>query len=247
MNEIYCNNCGEPLSSEPEGSSRQPCPICGSTNRKFTQNKNGAMKPSGHVMGAHVRNEQTIGFAEGEQSDLTRCASLEADGRVLLNLRGLAPRNEQDSDEVCAILVAALNTEGLQVTSKGRGEQDEDHILVIDGVQVGVQVVRALTEPQFWKKLAHSGEVRELRLSPSDAASALKLAIEHKTSIPAAQRSQLILVLDAYRLPALAIGPVASQFQKAYGAWAQSLGFRAVYVAGPIEIVVSRLDKANKE
>jgi hypothetical protein len=214
-------------------------------SRKFTKHIESSIKPSGHLMATHIRDEQPIGFTESERPELTRYTSLEPNGNIRLNLRGLAPRNEQDSDLVCATLIAVLKTEGSQVRLEGPGEQDEDFILVIDNIQIGVQVVRALTDPQFWKALAHTGEVGELQLSISDTASALKMAIEHKTLIPPRQRDRLILALDAYRVPALGLGPVTSQFRKVYGDWAQSLGFHAIYVVGPLENFVSRLYKQN--
>jgi hypothetical protein len=211
--------------------------------RKFAKRFESSIKPSGHLMAIPIRNEQPIGFTESERPELTRCTSIESNGNIQVNLRGLAPRNEQDSDLVCATLEAALKIEGSKVRSVGRGEQDEDYILVIDDIHIGVQVVRALTEPQFWKALADHGEVGEVQLSISDAASALKKAIGHKAPIPPRQRDRLILALDAYRLPALGLGPVMSQFRKVYGGWAQSLGFHAIYVVGPLENFVSRHDK----
>lgn len=198
-------------------------------------------------MAANLRDEQSIGFSESERPELTRYASIDPNGLIRLNLRGLAPRNEQDSDLVCTTLAAVISAEGSQVQSKGRGEQDEDYVLEIDHLRIGVQVVRALTDPQFWEALAHTGEVGEIHLSISEAALVLKKAIEHKTSIPHGQRSRLILALDAYRLPALSLVPVASQFIEEHGAWAQSLGFFAVYAVGPLENFVARLDKRNKE
>jgi hypothetical protein len=123
-----------------------------------------------------------------------------------LRLLGLAPRNEQDSDIVCKTLVFALTAFGEHVELKGRGEQDEDFILSVNGDRVGVQVVRALTEPRFWTQLARKGEVDELNLTVAEAVAALRAAIEHKTVIPPTQRSHLILHLDAYRLPAFVLG-----------------------------------------
>jgi hypothetical protein len=194
-------------------------------------------------MATSMRNQQPIGFTESERPDYTRYASFNTDGTVRLNLRGLAPKNEQDADTVCGILVTALNARGQQAGLKGRGEQDEDWVLVVNGTRVGAQVVRALTDPRFWMNLARTGEVGELQLSISEAASALKKAIEHKAAIPPEQRTKLILVLDAYRLPALALGSVTDQFKRIYATWVQSLGFYAIYVVGPEPNFVSRLDE----
>jgi len=243
MDEIYCNGCGERLSMEPIGTPHQPCPTCGSTSRRFDKYLEASNKPSASVMATTLRDKQPIGFTESANPDLTRYASLNHDSTIRLNLRGLAPSNEQDSDLVCTNLITVLNANGLRVKLMGRGEQDDDFVLVINGSRIGVQVVRALTEPNFWMHIANTGEVNELRLSISEAVSALKKAIEHKTKIPPKQRSTLILLLDAYRLPALALGPVTNQFRIAHSSWMQALGFYAVYIVGPEPNFVSRLDQ----
>ena len=141
--------------------------------------------------------------------------------------------------------VSVLNASGLRVELIGRGEQDEDFILAINGARIGVQVVRALTDPDFWKALARSGEVNDLHLTIPEAVSALRSAIEHKTTIPQQQRLELILLLDAYRLPALALGPVTDQFKREQARWTRSLGFYAVYLVGPTATFVSRLDERS--
>jgi hypothetical protein len=92
-------------------------------SRKFTKHMEGSIKPSGHVMAAHLRDEQSIGFTESEKPELTRYASIDPNGWIRLNLRGLAPRNEQDSDLVCTTLVAVISAGGSQVQSKGRGSK----------------------------------------------------------------------------------------------------------------------------
>ena len=243
--EMNCNNCGQRLVPEPPGVSRQPCPACGSTNRNFHKSIESSIKPSGKMAATTLRDEQPIGFTESHDPSLTRFAGLDPNGTVRLRLLGLAPRNEQDSDVVCKTLVSALAALGQQVELKGPGEQDEDFILIVNGDRIGVQVVRALTCPHFWTQLARKGEVSELNLTIVEAVEALKIAIEHKTIIPPAQRSNLILLLDAYRLPALVLGPVTNEFKNTQATWAQSLGFYAVYVVGPKAVFVSRLDESH--
>jgi len=196
-------------------------------------------------MGEVQRDNQPVGFVESGQPDLTRHTTITPDGKVLFNLRGLSPRNEQDSCVVCKILVNVLNAGGERVELKGCGKQDEDFVLVINGAHMGVQVVRALTERRFWKELDRSGEMSEIVMTISEAVSALRTAIEHKTKIPPQQRPDLILLLDAYRLPAFALGLVTDQFKREQAIWTQSLGFHAVYIVGPTATFVSRLDEQS--
>jgi len=60
------------------------------------------------------------------------------------------------------------------------------------------------------------------------------------------QRPKLILLLDAYRLPALALGSVTDQFKKEQAIWLQSLDFYSVYIVGPTTTFVSRLDEQSE-
>ena len=246
MDQDYCGNCGQPLTAEPADVPRQPCPNCGTMNRMISERVESILNFSNHLMGDAIRDNQPVGFVESERPDLTRNATLMPDGKIYLNLRGLSPKNEQDSCIVCKILVSVLNAGGVRVELKGRGKQDEDFVLAVNGDRVGVQVVRALTDPRFWIKLARSGEVGDLLMTVSEAASALRTAINHKTTIPQQQRPKLILLLDAYRLPALALGSVTDQFKKEQAIWLQSLDFYSVYIVGPTTTFVSRLDEQSE-
>ena len=161
---------------------RIPCPKCGAMSRLFNEYFQGSVKASGHLMATGLRGNQPFAFTESERPDLTRLASLEPDETIRLGLRGVAPRNEQDSYTVCETLVAALNAKGSNLTLLGRGQGDEDCVVKEQGVQVGIQVVRAITDPGFWTRLARSGEVSLLHLTAADAATALKAAIEHKVA-----------------------------------------------------------------
>jgi len=83
MDEVFCNNCEELLSVEPEGTPRQACARCGSMSRKFTNHLEDLIKLSGHAMAAHLRDEQSIGFTESEKPELTRDASIDPNGLII--------------------------------------------------------------------------------------------------------------------------------------------------------------------
>lgn len=243
MDDMYCNGCGQRLVPEPTGAPCQPCPICGSTSRNSSRSIGTSIPTSDKTAASTLRDNQPIGFTESRDPELTRIASLNPSGTIRLSLLGLSPRHEEDSDIACKTLVTALTTAGLYVQFQGRGEQDDDFVLTVNSSQIGVQVVRALTDPRFWTQLARSGEVNELNLTLNEAVSALRTAIEHKTRIPPEQRSSLILLLDAYRLPALVLGPVTNEFKQVHAAWAKSLGFYQIYVVGPETTFVAQLDE----
>jgi len=239
---VFCANCGCLLVGEEFGIPGTPCPKCGSTTRRFDLYCEDGVVLSDHGMATTLRQGQPVGLTETERPDLTRFASLEPDGTIVLDLRGFAPRNEQDSDAVCAMLVAALNDKGGNLTLLGRGQADEDCVITDGERRLGIQVVRALTDPTSWARLARTGDV-SLHVTVADAVRALKAAIEHKAAaIPPSQRPSLILALDSFRLPALALGPVVAEFRTNLSAWTRALGFRAVFVVGPESNFVARLD-----
>jgi hypothetical protein len=204
---------------------------------------------SDHAMGVGLREGRPFAFTESERTRLTRYASLQPDGTIVLDLKGLAPRGEEDSEEVCHILLQALlKDEGREITLLGSGDRDDDFLIEEKGNRYGVQVVRAMTDRRFWQSLAHDKAIVRVSLTPERATEALKRAIEHKAvgrdAIPLAQRRNLVLALDAFRVPALALGVVTEEFRSEWGDWGKELGFLAIYVVGPDVTFVARLDAA---
>lgn len=242
VTEPVCAHCKRELTDVAHG---QPCPGCGSTDRELSRTVIDGIGVSDHLTAVGIRAGRAFAFSESEGKEFTRYAHLELDGTVLLDLKGLAPRNEQDSALVCGTLVEVLNADGAEAKVLGPGEADEDSVLSINGERVGVQVVRALSDPHFWRRLATQGEVGRVRLDVSAARNALRAAIEHKSGIPPGQRATLILLLDAYRVPAVALGVVAEEFVQVNGRWAEQLGFRAIYVVGPSTAFVHRLARRD--
>jgi hypothetical protein len=232
--DTVCPNCNTDLSN-PE--SKMP--------KAKTVNLTDNLTTSNHLMRTQLEEGQPIGFSESESSDLTRGAKVGSDGSIISNLSGKPPQNEQDSDNVCSILINFLNTKGANITLVGRGQADEDLVINYQGKKMGLQVVRAQTDSHFWAELADSKNISQI-LSVDAAAQDLKAAIEHKTEpggIPLTQRPGLILVLDTFRLPSRALKPVVEKFQTDFVHWTRSLGFRAVYIVGPEPSFVTRLDE----
>jgi predicted RNA-binding Zn-ribbon protein involved in translation (DUF1610 family) len=239
-----CATCGESLSDEVVGTSHLPCPICGSVARIHGRKVESRLVMTDSLTGVTTRDGKPIGFAESGTPEIRRHTTYSADGKIVLNLEGLAPNNEDDVPEVCQILVTALNGTGIEASIAGEGIQDVDCRVMIGGDELGIQVVRALTTQRFWKELNAVGAVNDLTLTVSDCERSLREAIRLKErKIPPPQRTKLILLLDAYRVPALAIGTVTDRFKKSQAASVRLLGFHSIYVVGPTPLFVSRLDE----
>ena len=208
------------------------------------------------VMGDHLsatttRNGKVVGF--GESHGRGRAASGDADesGIVEITILGSSPRGEEGAIEACQRLVEQLNLGGtiwappIEVTNV-------QHIDAIaeraDGTarnRLTIQVVRALTDPVFWRSLGHEKSVT-IGIPVAEAAGLLKSAVEFKANkIPSEIRTALTLVLDATDIPGLSLDPVVDEFNLRHGAWAEAQGFEGVWVVGPWRDMVKELCRAN--
>jgi hypothetical protein len=222
-----------------------PCPNCGSQEREIEDCDSGTQTEGDHLEAVLLRAGLPIAFDESRRSTFTRFGTITSDNSILLNLWGEPPRNEDDSSEVTGAFLDYLRNEGRSASAQTTGTGDTDYTFILDGNSAHVQVVRAMTDPQFWRTLFADKEITAFKLSYSEAAFAIRQAIFHKTrpvAIPLYHRHTLFLLLDAFRLPALAFGPVIAAFRETHGAWAKDLGFRSIYVVGPDARFVQRLD-----
>lgn len=71
-----------------------------------------------------------------------------------------------------------------------------------------------------------------------DAVKAKEMNIEDKS-----QRAELLLALDATETGSHVFGQVVDSFRRLYGSWARQLGFKGIWVVGPIAKLTIRLDK----
>jgi hypothetical protein len=204
----------------PEGVSDPPCLKCGSVRRTFLQYNSGEVKAEGTVEWLRRgEQQQVLGYGDTGRHGTVRHGNLEQYDTVSLLIEGRPPRNEEDTGRVLATLAAAMSSAAERFASSVSGDQDVDGRVTSASRGLDVQVVRALSQMQFWRKLASVLRVSQ-RITPGEAADFLKHAIAHKSAqLPARQRKQLVLALDADRLPALALEPVALEFRRVHGGW----------------------------
>ena len=109
-----------------------------------------------------------------------------------------------------------------------------------DAQALRMQVQRAMVGKA---RYAEWGRDRQTDLPPGttfeQAAEILEEAIRNKQDRAS---GDVVLLLDALRLPWLASAEAVAAFRRFYGAWAMELGFQAIYVVPAAETAVSRLD-----
>jgi hypothetical protein len=189
-------------------------------------------------------NDRTVTFRESEREGVTTASEQQGE-RISMSLSGYSPQNEEDTLPACRILIEAMN--------KARAAWAEP--VDVDGPTVDcracdsrwesgpleIQVVRAIADEDFWRKLNMTGSVQIAPLL-ADFVHMIRRATEKKLNHYAeADKSQLVLALDANRLPAMAFHDVVDMVRSELRVWLYELGFREVLLVGPTGSLTHRL------
>lgn len=245
-----CGNCDVELPEE-YGSAMQrvPCPACGSTARRFEVHLEETVQVSDHFMLEAQREGSIIGFRESEREGRAASADDHGDGTISWTLSGSSPQGEEDTPSACRILVEAINQLGETWNTPVTGAGDADCVATnaVDekAASLNIQVVRAIVDPEVWQSLAKHGTLSKTKIAPENVADLIADSLGRKLDprkIPLKQRPELVLALDATRLPALAFETVIDSFQERHGALVKGTGFRAIWIVGPTVTLTKRLD-----
>lgn len=194
--------------------------------------------PSGQTQGLFEHSKERTLFASSDG------------GRTKTFASGTPSKGEKDNPEVADRLTEWLRQYGgawqchLSLDS-GQADQGVDIQCRSDsGEVIDCQVVRATVEREFWKELGDQHSVQR-QFNASEGVCRIKTSIESKCRIPAAQRSDLVLVLDATRAAGLALPPIPEAFRRDHGPWASSLGFKGILLVGPNANLTNLLTKES--
>jgi hypothetical protein len=174
-------------------------------------------------------------------------------GELQAELHGLPLQGEENTLEVCRHLVQEWTRRGQRLHPPRLAPPHDDSDCLCSQLddpsnQLRIQVIKALIDPKVWGSLAREGKISTEIKSPADAAELLRMAIDKKAErTPLAQRSELLLALDAMGSASVALGVVVEEFRQRHGAWCKSLGFRSVGLAGRSSHMIYRLDSREAE
>lgn len=181
--------------------------------------------------------------SEGQKSS----ADLYDDGRLVNRISGTPPQGETGSEQVCQILIEALNKQGAnwgnprKVTDKFREEvdceaSDEEKKLEIQ--------IRRVAKQDEYHRLSKNSEV-DSQSNVDDAADMLENAISRKgKKYGPTTRKRLVLALDAIEYSIYSLSPVVDSFRRRHGNSVSKLGFKEIWVVGPTANLTRRLDRS---
>jgi hypothetical protein len=256
---VKCKDCGKPLDGLPPLSSgaRARCPKCGSTRRAISTFVSDSVKHHDHFAVLKKRDGRPTGFSESRRLDgRAATADTAPDGSISFAILGSSPQGEEETLKVCSLLTQKLNSLGSNwgepssidasvVDCRATDVNDPDHLLQ-------VQVVRAIVDQAVWESLKKSPDEKPVRYQSdsnvSGLASELETAIKKKVNrVSPDARTGLTLALDATLLPAVAFDRVIVHFHQRYGAWVRSLGFQSIWLVGPVNELIRRLDQPDSD
>jgi hypothetical protein len=152
------------------------------------------------------------------------------------------PQNEEGAPETAALLVLHLRTLGqtwLAPVAVNDGPAD-CRAVDPEGNRLDVQVTRP-APADVWAALSRDGSAAGAT-HVDRAIAELKTVIDKKARIDPVERKKLVLAIDARDLPIHATKAVVDGFVARNGAEAAGYGFQSIWVVGPTEQLVRRLD-----
>ncbi len=172
---------------------------------------------------------------------------LDDQGNVTSVTEKPTPKNEQDGQAICERLVHWLNRAAPVYSEPIAGSEKEVDWLAPalhqDREALLMQVVRAETEEEFWRRVAQAGKARR-EITVAEAADLLINAVRHKKQRYSDQvRAKLVLAVDSGRSPAYTFQPVMNALRAKYATECAESGYRSVYVVGPHGDLVYRVDR----
>lgn len=243
-----CNTCSTEFDANI-GEEQAPCPVCGAISR-FLQD---GITPDAHVRDHAILelrgNDQTIGFRESERDGRTTSAD-EDNGCVSTAVIGTAPQGETDSLTVSRILVKKKNLLGDSWNEPREAvKQDSDIDCVATNandvkLHLQIQVVRGIVVDRWWRQMSVAG-TNELLGTVDEFADHILEAVSKKCNLPLRQRSELVLAIDANRLPGLTFDSVVNHVREKDGVTLAAFGFQGIWIVGPSATRTYRLDNTD--
>jgi hypothetical protein len=246
---VRCGECDHDLSAVAEVDPRVECPQCGAKRRIYSATLTATVVASDYLAGTVKRDGDVIGFTESMLEGSAASSHTDEEGSIARSVLGRPPQNEDRALRSCEYLIEYLNSQAAnwsrpQLHQERNSDIDCFAVHAETGRTLQMQVVRAESASAFWGELAAEGSL-SVNQKPKDAAIGIRMAIGKKERLPRAQRGQLVLVLDATLTPDLIHTAVVRAARELLAKEA-ALGFQAIYLVGPGQQHVHRLDQTDE-
>ena len=214
----------------------------------MTQEKRleGEITMHGRLVARKISSDGSDAIRVADDQGRSVTADLTSIGEARYEVAGRSRQNEEGVLEVCQILARRLRRDNGEVGEPRRAtgpEQGVDCEIPTHDEVLQVQVTRPAT-PDFWQRLNRDATA-ERSISSTDAANDLLALVEAKAQKTSpSDRAHILLALDATETAVHAMPSVAQAVRERRGADVARHGFKAVWIVGPSDDLVFRIDEA---
>jgi hypothetical protein len=174
-------------------------------------------------------------------------ADLGADGQAQYEVTGRSRQGEEGVLQVCQILAQRLRRDDSSVGAPRMATSPETGVdceIPVHNGFLPVQITRPAT-PDFWRRLNRDA-VANRSISLTDAVQDLIALIEAKAKKTSPMdRALILLALDATETAVHAMPLVAQAARRLHGADIGKHGFKSVWIVGPSDDLVFRVDEVS--
>jgi hypothetical protein len=209
-------------------------------------NVNDSLTVSEEIM-LHSSSGGSEGIRIANSEGQSVAADVTSKGIIDFSIKGKSRQGETGIIKVCEILIERLNQDGANWSRPidlniidGRKEEGVDCESYDGNSILNIQVTRV--ERGIWRDLSNKGATSK-NVDAQVLAESIKSAILTKSrAISRDQRKELILALDATETPNYAFELSVKLFRETYQSEIAALGFRGIWLVGPIVTMTHRLD-----
>jgi hypothetical protein len=203
----------------------------------------GSSYESFYVDGHGDDGSATIRISRGGPDGRVASADATPEGEITDRIAGKASHKDRVELRTAQNLIARLNQLGADWGApelQGAGHREERGVDCIArddaGNELLIQVTTTDREP--WAQLAREPLIVRSGVARAKVVDAIYTAIARKATRAA---PDILLALDATDSPRAAFRSVVDSFRSRHGEWAMSIGFREVWLVGPVVALVQRL------
>jgi len=207
----------------------------------------GHINMHGRLVARKISSDGTDAVRVADDQGQSVAADLSPDGQAHYEVSGKSRQNEDGVLGVCQILAQRLRRDDNRIGEPRRAmgpERGIDCEIPMCRELLQIQVTRPAT-PAFWQKLNIAATAERI-ISFTEAGDDLVALVEAKANkTSCCDRARIVLVLDATETAVHSMPSVAQAVVEHRGGDIARYGFKAVWIVGPTDDLVFRIDQAS--
>lgn len=244
----WCGDCGHEYEDGPALAAAPPaerpaCPNCGSRRYTFSITLHATVSQSASMAAykSPTTSGEAVRVSRGGDDSRVAGAGFSPTGDLSDHIEGRASPKGSSELRAATILVEHLNSRGATWAPPNlyRGREIGVDAVAEDGSE-RLQIQVTTPERTAWGPLANTSRLERSEPDVKTAVEAIRLAIDGKTLF--SELGEIVLALDATDSTQYALQTVVDAFRAQHSVWAKTIGYKAIWIVGPVKELVHQLD-----